>query len=97
MRDVQGDGDGQQGSLRLSRGRGTSRYCQRSRYRSPHPRLAAYYYSTSSLIHYITGVQYSPALHKSGVVYYTVLPVYMLHRYRFAQGTVVPGNLQAQA
>jgi hypothetical protein len=26
---------------------------------------------------------------------YTVLPVYVLHRYRFAQGTVVPGNLQA--
>ncbi len=30
----------------------------------------------------------------TGVVY-TVLPVYMLYRYRFAQGTVVPGNLQA--
>ena len=30
----------------------------------------------------------------TGVVY-TVLPVYVLHRYRFAQGTVVPGNLQA--
>ena len=30
----------------------------------------------------------------TGVVY-TVLPVYILYRYRFAQGTVVPGNLQA--
>ena len=30
----------------------------------------------------------------TGVVY-AVLPVYVLHRYRFAQGTVVPGNLQA--
>jgi hypothetical protein len=28
-------------------------------------------------------------------VEYTVLPVYVLHRYRFAQGTVVPGSLQA--
>jgi len=30
----------------------------------------------------------------TGVVY-TVLPVYILYRYRFAQGTAVPGNLQA--
>ena len=30
----------------------------------------------------------------TGVVY-TVLPVYILYWYRFAQGTVVPGNLQA--
>jgi hypothetical protein len=29
-------------------------------------------------------------------VEYTVLPVYVLHRYMFAQGTVVPGSLQAQ-
>jgi hypothetical protein len=38
--------------------------------------------------------EYRLALHVT-VVVYTVLTVYVLHRYRFAQGTVVPGNLQA--
>ncbi len=46
----------------------------------------------SSLINYTT--VYCLALHETGVVY-TVLPVYIVHRYRFAQGTVVPGILQA--
>ena len=46
----------------------------------------------SSLINYTT--VYCLALHEAGVVY-TVLPVYIVHRYRFAQGTVVPGILQA--
>jgi hypothetical protein len=34
---------------------------------------------------------YGLALHMIGVVY-TVLPVYVLYRYRFAQGTVVPDS-----
>ncbi len=55
-------------------------------------RLAKYCNGTSSLIQYIT--VYGLALHMTGVGY-TVLPVYILYRYRFAQGTVVPGCLSA--